>query len=94
MDKKLKRIIKREAYIVFAAMVVSIALVWIAVPTGHHFEYFTKIFLKNPYPYFDNKMSALLFGAGVRLAFIYYPLYLLIRFIRILRKNYENTKRH
>jgi len=87
MNEKLKKIIKSEACIMLTAAIVSIAFVWIAVPTGHHFEYFTKIFLKNPYPYFDSKISALLFGLGVRLAFIYYPIYLLTRFIILAIKS-------
>ena len=56
-------------------------MVWIGVPAGHHFEYFSGIGLKNPFPYFDNVISALLYGAGVRISFIVYPLYLLVRFI-------------
>ena len=81
MNKNIKKIIAREGLVAFCFMVISIAFVWIAVPTGQHYEYFSMIGLKNPFPYFDNTISALLYGAGVRIAFIAYPIYLLIRFI-------------
>ena len=81
MNKTTKKIIAREGLVAFCFMVISITLVWISVPTGHHYEYFSTIGLKNPFPYFDNIVSALLYGAGVRIAFVVYPLYLFIRFI-------------
>jgi len=81
MAKSVEEVIVREAIIASCLAVISIALVWIAVPTNHHVEYFTRIFLKNPFPYFNSVVPALLYGAGVRIAFIVYPAYLLIRII-------------
>ena len=81
MPKSIGKVLAREAIIASCLAVISIALVWIAVPTNHHVEYFTTIFLKNPFPYFDSVIPALLYGAGVRIAFIVYPAYLLIRII-------------
>lgn len=81
MPKSVEEVIVREVIIASSLAVISIALVWIAVPTNHHFEYFTTIFLQNPFPYFNSVVPALLYGAGVRIAFIVYPIYLLTRFI-------------
>jgi len=81
MQLKTKKIIAREGFVLLCFVTISIALVWIGVPTGYHYQYFTKIGLSNPSPYFDSYISALLYGAGVRIAFIVYPIYLFIRFI-------------
>ena len=80
-EKKIERIIAREGLIIFGIMVISVILIWISVPTGHHYEYFSTIGLKNPYPFFDNRIFALMFAIGIRLSFFGYPAYLLIRFI-------------
>lgn len=81
MNKSVKKIIAREGFIIFAIMIISVILVWISVPAGHHYEYFSTIGLKNPYPFFDNRILASLFAIGVRLSFFGYPVYLAIRFI-------------
>jgi len=95
MQLKTKKIIVREGLILLCFMIISVVLVWIGVPTGYHYQYFTKIGLNNPFPYFDSPISALLYGAGVRIAFIVYPIYLFIRFIiwaiKTLRKSNLET---
>ena len=77
----MKRVIIREGVIICGLGVAGVILVWIGVPTGHHYEYFTTILLKNPFPFFDNALSAVLYGAGVRIAFFGYPVLLVIRLI-------------
>ncbi|MCX5715281.1 MAG: hypothetical protein NTV07_00090 [Candidatus Omnitrophica bacterium] len=96
MNKNLKKIVTREALIISGIMMLSVMLVWISVPAGHHYEYFSTIGLKNPYPFFGDHIFALLYAIGVRLAFFGYPVYLAIRSIvwaiRALKKKTQIEK--